>query len=419
MASSSSQLRPSGAGAWTLCPGSVAAQEGLPNPSSPAAREGTRAHQLLSHCLTHGIAPSAVLSANDEDEAAEYWEPDEEMVGHVQDALDYVHGIGGTVYSEIEVDSSIMLGLPEKTVFGTADVVILHPGNTTIEVLDLKYGAGVFVDHLNNTQLAIYGAGALQAFNAYEFNEVKLTIFQPRHHAQKEPRSELLSIEEFNDRIQELAPKAQLALTADAPRVPGESQCRWCRAKGDCPERIGKVTEIVETVFKPIHAQVSSGANVTAEQLAEFKDSIPLIKNMISDIEEEIYKRISAGVRIPGYKLGKGKKGARKWLDAEAAQKKLQRFKVNGKVLGLPGAAPRTVISPAATDKLKLSDKQKKILSGLWEQKEGKACVVPDSDPRPSVDIASGFEAVETQGSPGPMSEQPAITSSTPPPSFL
>jgi len=394
MADSISRLRPSGAGMWSACPGSVEAQEGYPNTSSPAAVEGTRAHQLLSYCLTQGVAPMSVLSLNDEDEAAELWEPNDEMVGYIQDALDYIHGIGGQVYSEIEVDASGALGFPLGTVFGTADVVVLHPDNVTIEVIDLKYGAGVFVDHLNNKQMAVYTTGALGTFPDKVFEIVKQTILQPRYHAKKEPRSETLTMAEFSTRVQELAVAAQAALSPGAKRVPGESQCRWCRAK-PCPEHIAKAGEIAEKVFKPIHAKVSAGTNVTSEELAEFKDNIPLFRNMISDIEEEIYKRLSAGVRIPGYKLGEGKRGARRWLDAEAAQQKLQRFKVGGKVLGLDGSAPRKVISPAGTDKLKLTDRQKKILTGLWEQAQGKPTVVPDSDPRPAVDVGSGFSAVE------------------------
>lgn len=45
----------SGAKRWMNCPGSIRMSVGRPNGSSEAARQGTAAHGLGEHCLTHGL----------------------------------------------------------------------------------------------------------------------------------------------------------------------------------------------------------------------------------------------------------------------------------------------------------------------------------------------------------------------------
>ena len=46
-----SVLSPSGAHRWMRCPGSIAAESGMPDTSSKYAAEGTAAHELASKCL--------------------------------------------------------------------------------------------------------------------------------------------------------------------------------------------------------------------------------------------------------------------------------------------------------------------------------------------------------------------------------
>ena len=50
-----------------------------------------------------------------------------------------------------------------KDGFGTSDCIIID--NDTIFVIDFKYGTGVKVDALNNTQMMIYALGALEMFD--------------------------------------------------------------------------------------------------------------------------------------------------------------------------------------------------------------------------------------------------------------
>ena len=63
--------------------------------------------------------------------------------------------------------------------FGTSDVVIITDGQ--MEVVDLKYGAGIPVSAEGNPQMRIYGLGAYLAWCwAYDIQRVRMTIYQPR-----------------------------------------------------------------------------------------------------------------------------------------------------------------------------------------------------------------------------------------------
>lgn len=64
--------------------------------------------------------------------------------------------------------------------FGTADVVILS--KHSIRVIDLKFGKGVPVSAIDNTQLRLYALGAWAKFREEHPNitEVSYTIHQPR-----------------------------------------------------------------------------------------------------------------------------------------------------------------------------------------------------------------------------------------------
>ena len=66
-----------------------------------------------------------------------------------------------------------------KEAFGTADCVVV--GGEDLHIIDLKYGQGVLVDARENTQLMLYGLGALSLLDGiYDIENVSLHIYQPR-----------------------------------------------------------------------------------------------------------------------------------------------------------------------------------------------------------------------------------------------
>src|SRR3546814_1945725 len=84
---------------WFNCPGSIRASEGMPNTSSVFAREGTAAHALAEHCLSHGFDTGRFLDwgiavdgtlVDRPNDTSDLVMVDEEMVEAVQVFLDTI-----------------------------------------------------------------------------------------------------------------------------------------------------------------------------------------------------------------------------------------------------------------------------------------------------------------------------------------
>ena len=91
-------LSPSGAATWFNCPGSHAAQQGLPDSTSEFAAEGTVAHHVAALCKTSGARPDTFLH-NVYQQDGYSITVDHEMVHHVEAYIDYLASIE-TLYAD-------------------------------------------------------------------------------------------------------------------------------------------------------------------------------------------------------------------------------------------------------------------------------------------------------------------------------
>jgi hypothetical protein len=201
----------------------------------------------------------------------------------------------------------------------------------------------------------------------------------------------------------------------DAPLVPGESQCKFCRAKGSCSALASNVMEGVGVMFQPVQTQNTEIAQQAADkdpakmddqQLRQIMEGAPLMRQFLEAVEAETLRRLNGGVTIAGLKLVNGR-GSRAWsLPEDQIAEKLIK-------MGVPkGAVYETkLVSPAKAEKLtweatkagekikkQLSDRQLKTLDQEYVVKmAGKLTVVPESDSRPAVvmNAAPMFGAVE------------------------
>ena len=129
------KLSASGAHRWMNCPGSVKAEEGLKESTSPFAEEGTRAHDLMEMMLT---GKPIRVGAYD----LEMWE-------YVESYVSYVLGQkkpGDALFIERRVNFSEWV--PDG--FGTSDAIVLN--DTKLSVIDLKFGKGHRVEAHSNMQ---------------------------------------------------------------------------------------------------------------------------------------------------------------------------------------------------------------------------------------------------------------------------
>lgn len=358
MSTTHATLSASGSAKWSLCPGSVFAEKDLPNTTSAFAEEGTAAHELAELMLRGDEAwlEKVILR---------------EMRDYVQTYVNYVKSIKGDLFIEQRVDFSHIA--PEG--FGTSDAIVIDDSAMTI--VDLKYGKGVRVDAENNTQGILYALGAVNDYNMlYDIKTINIVIVQPRLDHISEWS---ISIDELNRWGERLKQAAELTLIENAPRVPGEKQCQWCRAKATCPA-LSKLTEsTLMTSFDNL--DTSTPSTLTDEQLRVALDNKKLIVSWFDAIETLVTDRLSTGQGFGGYKLVEGRSN-RAWRDEATTANALLT------VIGEEMLYTRKIISPAQAEK-ELGKSRVGLLDDLITKPNGTPTLVPESDSRPAVNVSS------------------------------
>lgn len=419
------QLSPSKAVRWMACPGSIREESKYPEePSGLHAIDGTHSHTLLEHCLKHRPYeyPVDLVGTELEDHEGKFV-IDANRFARVKVALEYIYGrvngFGGlcTVQSETRVSPKHLVGRDDLD--GTCDVQIHGPG--VLEIIDFKDGMNP-VSAEGNPQLELYALGVLSSFElpvngAYPFHTVRMTIVQPKLALRNmEPVVWCeVSVEQMMAKIGRFASAAHATDDPEAPLVPGEDQCKYCRAKGSCSalaqqavESVGMMFPVVQAGTDPLDlAQQSAGQEpnqMSNERLAQIIEAAPLVRQMLDAAEAEAQKRMEAGQTVPGLKLVHGR-GSRSWSleDDEIAERLVK--------MGVPKSAVYVtkVVSPAQVSKLQwekrdgtkksLSERQLKTIDTEYiVTSKGRITVAPLSDPRQAIttNAAPLFSAVES-----------------------
>lgn len=418
--STHSQLSPSKRHRWAACPGSIREEAKYPDDrSGPAAIDGTHSHTLLEHCLSEKVEPESMIGQvlSDDDGA---FKVDADRAARVKVATEYVkqriaEQFGMChVIAETRVDPAHLLGRDDMS--GTVDIQI-H-GTEVLEVIDYKDGMGV-VEVEGNHQLELYAMGCLAMLKLpvngqYPWKTVRLTVIQPKLAVKgmKPITSHEMPVSAILDMIGKMVVEGQRCDDPNAPLVPGDSQCKFCKAKGSCAALAGNVMKEVGIMFQPTVTQPLDVAQQSADkdpttmddaQIRQIMEAAPLMRQLLEGVEAEALRRLQAGQSIPGLKLVNGR-GSRAWAlpEAEMAEKLVK--------MGIPkGAVYETkLVTPAKAEKLTwekkdgtkvtLTERQLTRMESEYVVKmAGKLTVVPESDSRPAVitNAAPMFSAVE------------------------
>jgi len=410
--STHAKLSPSAAHRWTACPGSVREEAKYPEqPSGPAAIDGTHTHTLLEECINAGVVfPVEYIGEELEDHEGKFVVTTERAdrvsvaIAYIQQRVQDHNGLC-MVLAEKRVDPAPLVGRDDMG--GTVDVRIISPD--LIEIIDYKDGMGV-VEVEGNLQLEQYALGALAELDELP-EKVRMTIIQPK--LVEMGKEAISSVEVATPTL--LAKADWFAARAadtdkpDAPLVPGEKQCGWCRASG-CTARVTAALAASGIAFPDVAAQAAqTDANLlTDEQLRDLIEAVPLLNQVIEAAEAEALRRMESGKSIPGIKAVRGR-GSRSW--ALSDDEMVERLKK----MGLPKEViyKTSVISPAQAEKVKwvkkvkgeevtksLTDRQLKMLKSEYiKHSEGKLTVVPESDGREAVEFAAGMFAAVPESS--------------------
>lgn len=410
--STHANLSPSKRHRWGLCPGSIREEAKYPEDrSGPAAIDGTHSHTLLEFCLSEDVEPETLVSATMQDDDGTFI-VDIERAQRVKVATDYVKQRRAeqlsAVIAEHRVNPQRLIARDDMS--GTVDIQIY--GTDVLEIVDYKDGMGA-VQAEGNAQLELYAVGALaNADEPYPWKRVRMTIIQPKMALRGQPQitSHEVDISEILAIVDRLVIEGAAVDAPDAPLVPGESQCKFCKAKGSCAALASNVMKEIGIMFQPVMsldvAQQSADKDPSTMddgQILSIMEAAPLMRQLLEGVEKEALRRLQSGQAITGLKLVNGR-GSRVWAfeDDEIAEKLIK--------MGIPkGSVYETkLVSPAKAEKLtwekrdgtkvQLTERQLKRMEQEYVVKmAGKLAVATESDSRPAVvmNAAPLFSAVE------------------------
>ena len=292
-------LSASGSKRWLSCTPSAKLEATLPEQKRGSnafdfSQEGTMAHLMAEAKLRHYFGQIGIEEYQHEIstiKATPYYNDDFEA--HVDSYVLYVRsqiGEGDVPLFEQRVDFSDWV--PDG--FGTADVVILS--KHSIRVIDLKFGKGVPVSALDNTQLRLYALGAWSKFKEEypDIREVSYTIHQPRLDSISTDGTTIAKLVDWANYF--VKPKAKKAWSGAGEFLPGE-WCQFCRAKAQCRARSDYNTELARQEFK-------APPLLTSEEVSEVLVKAGQLRTWVNDVEEfALTRAVDQGIVPPGYKL--------------------------------------------------------------------------------------------------------------------
>lgn len=369
------KLSASGSARWLNCTGSVKAEQGFKDSSSPTAEYGTCAHELADIVLSTGKDIESFLGETLND--APNVKVDQEMIDNVQGYVSFVQSFKGEQFYEVRLDYSHLV----PGGFGTSDAVVIV--DNVLHVIDLKMGKGVIVDADNNSQGMLYALGAIEEYGyLYDFDKVAIHIYQPRVHNFSTWEIDINDLELFGAFVSK---RAKEALSDNAPRTPGDKQCQWCKAKATCPALAKHTEQVISADFDDLDG-LPLVDTLPDEKLSMILSNKKLIESWLKAVEDHISHALLEGGEFPGYKLVAGR-SLRKWANEDEAQTQLIELLDDN-------AFEKKLLTVAKAEKA-LGAKRKKEIENLIIKPEGKPTLAPESDKRPSINNCSDdFEII-------------------------
>lgn len=370
------EFSPSSASRWLNCPGSISLSRDIPpQPSSPYAVEGQEAHavaeKVLKEASTIKSLPGLLAKRTKQFDKPKAKELQENLAPYVR----FVREQFDKHYTQLSVERKVDILKPH--IFGTVDVLLR--GNYKLHVIDLKYGAGVWVDVVKNPQLLLYAMGGMNTLPKKEAaKKVTMSVVQPRCfsgdggiiRSWTVPGS---AIQKWFDK--KVRPTIKNALSPD-PRFKVGEHCRWCPAKPICTRYVEKAAGIAKVTFSE-NPKFPAPHTFKLTELSKILDFAKAFDSWLSDVKDFTRNTILSGTKVPGYKVVEGR-AMRYWRDEAKTENFLS------KVLGEKDAYTHKLLSPAQAEKvLPLSHIPK--FTKLIETRNTARQLVPDTDKRTAI----------------------------------
>lgn len=364
---------------WMMCPPSVKLSGQFADKLSPYAKEGTFLHELSElklHRYLGDITPEVLEAQYAAHRDNDFYSDEAESVTdeYVDFCIETIESVRAScpdplILVERRLDFSEYV--PEG--FGTGDLAIVADG--VLEVVDFKGGRGVRVEAERNSQLMLYGLGALLEFEAlYDIRNVRMTIVQPR-------LNNISTYETTTDELirwaeKEVRPKALLAYEGKGEFCAGE-WCRFCRARYTCRKRSEYHMRLAERDFKAPDL-------LTDEEILDILPVAESLNNWVADLIAYATQQAVDGKTWPGYKLVAGRSVRKYTSEAEVIRAATE--------AGYTDIYKTTLLGVGDLEKRMGRKKFSEVLGKYVVKPMGAPQLVPESDPRkPYADAASDF----------------------------
>lgn len=373
------RLNASSSQRWMMCPPSVKLSEQFEDKPSVFAEEGTFLHELCELKLHRylGDMPLDVIERQyTEHQDNDFYTDEAESVTdeYLAFCIEMIEAVRAScpdplILVEHRIDYSEYV--PDG--FGTGDLLIVADG--LLEVIDFKGGRGVRVSAKENSQLMLYGLGALLEFDPlYDIRTVRMSIVQPR--LSNVTTSEIAADDLIVWAEEKVRPKALLAYEGKGDFCAGE-WCRFCKARYTCRKRSEYHMQLAIRDFR--HPDLLSD-----EEIADILPVAESLGNWVQDLMAYATQEAIGGKTWPGYKLVAGRSVRRYTSEAEV----------------IKAATDAGYTDIYKTSLLSVGDLEKRMGRKAFQAVVGKhitkphgaPLLVPEGDPRkPYSDAASDF----------------------------
>lgn len=357
---------------WLRCTPSARLEQQFEDEQSPYAAEGTKAHGLAETLLNR-----LLFDTNYDESEAEPEPYSREMSEAVSQYVDICMEKANearkrSADAEIMVEARLDYSEWAPEGFGTGDMVIV--ADEVLEVVDLKYGKGVPVSAINNSQMRLYALGAYAAYSLlYDIKTVKMTIVQPRLDSVTTDTMAIVDLLAWGESIK---PVAKKAFEGDGECVAG-SHCGFCKVRHLC-------RALADTCLEEFYQMGGKKTNLLMDsEVAHILDMYPVIKRWLEDVNDyAIQKAVSGEKDWPGYKVVEGTSKRKITEPIKAAQALLAAEYEEAEIY-----KPKELRTITDLTKLLGRNGFNEIVGPFVVKPPGKPTLAPLSDPRKPMEL--------------------------------
>ena len=286
------------------CPGSVNLSARFPDKESEYAERGTKLHSVMETWIELWTQLSGLPKQIEHEIAkrmAQLDVPGHEFHGALKPAWDATLELFGARVLAEEVQCEVVVAIDGME--GESRVDLVHYREGVLTVADYKFGQNVKVTAEENYQLMFYALGAIDTLgiDVGELDRIRLAIIQPAVHGLDVWETDM----DFMKKFRELLANTVRRVEQKPPIYQTGPWCQFCRAKPGCPAMMSMAQHVE---FMPLKY-------MTATELSWALERIAHIKEWVVAVEELAKAELQRGATIPGFKLGKGRKGKWAWND--------------------------------------------------------------------------------------------------------